>query len=184
MKDRSTSCLIASLLFATLIGYFSPVLGQEIDMNAVNSTAQFFMNALNRPRDIARDQQNLADQRAHEIRLLRMRINAQTEIGSLKRMLLRQTEQCMSELDRQSVSYTKELENFLDDFTPLIEELIYWLSDAAERGNVDAQYRLGVINIGSGNYEEAVIWLKEAIEQGHTKAEQKLSLAYTLSSGK
>ncbi len=53
---------------------------------------------------------------------------------------------------------------------------------SAERGDTDAQYKLGVCySTGEGvkqDYAEAVKWFRKAAEQGHAEAQFKLGLAY------
>ena len=51
------------------------------------------------------------------------------------------------------------------------------LHQAAERGDVDAQFRLGSRNVGAGvtqNHAEAAKWFRLAAEQGHAGAQLKL----------
>ena len=63
--------------------------------------------------------------------------------------------------------------------TQYIYKAIELLTLAAEKGNAEAQYRLGVLyaerEFVAEDFKIALYWLKEAAEQGYTEAEDKLS---------
>lgn len=64
------------------------------------------------------------------------------------------------------------------------DEACYWWLKAAETGNVDAMYNLGLLYNGDvahtfrPDYEKAVFWLSEAIAHGSTQARQVLEEDY------
>lgn len=63
------------------------------------------------------------------------------------------------------------------------EEALKWLIKAAEKGNDDAQFLLGIMyDSGKGmkkpNHQEAVKWYKEAAKEGHTDAQINLGVLY------
>jgi len=62
------------------------------------------------------------------------------------------------------------------------KEAVKWYTKAAEQGNVDAQYNLGLMyNNGQGviqDYKEAVKWYTKAAEQGNVDAQYNLGLMY------
>ena len=62
------------------------------------------------------------------------------------------------------------------------DDEIVELSKAAERGDADAQCRLGLRNLlGDGmakNFDEAAKWFLKAAEQGHPLAQWNLSVSY------
>ena len=49
-----------------------------------------------------------------------------------------------------------------------------WLRKAANQGNMEAQYHLGLILYPEGNIEQAKGWLKKAANQGHVDAQYNL----------
>jgi hypothetical protein len=61
-------------------------------------------------------------------------------------------------------------------------EAAKWFRKAAEQGDAEAQYNLGVMcYTGEGvqqDYAEAVKWYRKAADQGHAKAQNNLSLMY------
>jgi TPR repeat protein len=58
------------------------------------------------------------------------------------------------------------------------QEAIKWTRKAAEQGQAEAQFNLGVMyNMGQGvaqNHQEAVKWFRKAAEQGYAKAQKAL----------
>ncbi|NOR52206.1 MAG: sel1 repeat family protein [Gammaproteobacteria bacterium] len=56
------------------------------------------------------------------------------------------------------------------------------LSPLAETGNVEAQYRVAIMQqnglIGSENLQEAASWMRKAAEQGHAMAQHGLGFMY------
>jgi hypothetical protein len=67
------------------------------------------------------------------------------------------------------------------------EEAAKWYRLAADQGNADGQYRLGLIYaIGQGvkqNYEEAAKWYRLAAEQGNSDAQYLLGILYAVGQG-
>jgi TPR repeat protein len=63
-------------------------------------------------------------------------------------------------------------------------EAFEWFTQAANQGQVEAQYRLGIMyydgtaKVVPKNRENAMVWLKKAADQGHAEAQYKLSLMY------
>ena len=49
-----------------------------------------------------------------------------------------------------------------------------WLNMAAERGNAEAQYCLGMYFSTLGEVEDALKWLRKATNQGHKNAKEIL----------
>lgn len=52
------------------------------------------------------------------------------------------------------------------------------ITAAAEAGNAQAQYDLGIINIQQGDYQEAMKWLTKSSNQGNSDAQFNLALMY------
>lgn len=56
------------------------------------------------------------------------------------------------------------------------------LSPLAEEGNVDAQYRVAIMQqnglIGSEDQQQAAIWMRKAAEQGHALAQHGIGFMY------
>ena len=56
-----------------------------------------------------------------------------------------------------------------------LAETVKWFRKAAEQGDSEAQYNLGLFyDKGEGvekNHSEAIKWYKKAAEQGHAKAQ-------------
>jgi TPR repeat protein len=67
-----------------------------------------------------------------------------------------------------------------------ILEKLAKIQTAAEKGNADAQYKLGSIydggyrDIVSSDREKAAVWYRKAAEQGHAEAQCKLGLKYEI----
>ena len=86
--------------------------------------------------------------------------------------------------DREAVRFRKAAaqEDADDD-----REAMQWYLRAAEQGDAEAQYTLGLAySIGRGVAEddrEAVQWFREAAEQGHAKAQFGLGAAYASGRG-
>jgi TPR repeat protein len=61
---------------------------------------------------------------------------------------------------------------------------VAWLRKAAEQGNADAQFDLGVMyDNGQGvpqDDKEAVVWLRKVAEQGPADAQYRLGLMYLI----
>lgn len=59
-----------------------------------------------------------------------------------------------------------------------MDEAVKWIRKAAEQGDAQAQYNLGVCYIsGDGvvpNKQEAMKWLRKAAKQGHPQAKEIL----------
>lgn len=66
-------------------------------------------------------------------------------------------------------------------------EAAYWFTKAANQGNADAQYNLGVMYYNSYGVAQdktkAVQWYTKAAEQGHAKAQYDLGLMYYIGDG-
>jgi hypothetical protein len=64
---------------------------------------------------------------------------------------------------------------------------VYWWTKAAEQGNADAQYNLGMKHAkGQGvpqDYKQAVYWWTKAAEQGNADAQLILGLMYAKGEG-
>lgn len=64
---------------------------------------------------------------------------------------------------------------------------VQWYRDNAEKGDLDAQYKLGLLHLtGKGalqDFGEAAKWLKLAAEQGHPQAQYQLGLIYRVGHG-
>ena len=62
------------------------------------------------------------------------------------------------------------------------KQAVAWYRKAAEQGNVDAQYNLGVkYEYGKGvaqDYKQAVAWYRKAAEQGDVDAQRILGMMY------
>jgi TPR repeat protein len=67
------------------------------------------------------------------------------------------------------------------------KQAIHWYKLAAERGDIESQYNLGVMyRNGEGvaqNFEEATHWYKKAAEQGDAQAQHILGTKYDLGEG-
>ena len=67
------------------------------------------------------------------------------------------------------------------------QKAFYWFRKSAEKGNIDAQYRLGVMySDGKGveiNFEKGFYWYQKSAEQGHHKAQNNLGLLYYYGTG-
>jgi TPR repeat protein len=61
-------------------------------------------------------------------------------------------------------------------------ETAFWYRKAAEQGDTDAQYMLGILySNGQGvpqDYVQAVLWYRKAAEQGNAQAQRMLGTAY------
>lgn len=57
-------------------------------------------------------------------------------------------------------------------------EALKWYKKAADQGNIDAQYYIGMMSERMQNYSDAVIWYRKAAEQGHTFAQSNLAVLY------
>ena len=59
-----------------------------------------------------------------------------------------------------------------------IEEVVRLWEGAAEKGNANAQYNLGIMyDQGHGvdvNFSKAIKWYEKAAEQGHAKAQERI----------
>ena len=65
------------------------------------------------------------------------------------------------------------------------EKEIYWYKKAAEKGNVEAQYELGLICFDSWDWDfpkedsaKGSYWFEKAAKKGHVKAQRMLGLMY------
>ena len=67
------------------------------------------------------------------------------------------------------------------------EQAVYWFEQAANHGDADAQYYLGVSYAnGEGvvkNYKLAVYWYEKAANQGHADAQNNLGVCYEFGKG-
>jgi uncharacterized protein len=67
------------------------------------------------------------------------------------------------------------------------KEAVKWYTKAAEQGQAEAQYSLGLMySEGLGvtqDYKEAVNWYRKAAEQGYAKAQFNLGIMYDIGLG-
>ncbi|MGR8950076.1 MAG: tetratricopeptide repeat protein, partial [Gammaproteobacteria bacterium] len=68
-----------------------------------------------------------------------------------------------------------------------LEQAFAWYERAAKQRHLDAQYRVGVMQLqGSGahkNLESALDWLTQAAEQNHSKSQTRLAWCYQTGTG-
>jgi hypothetical protein len=57
------------------------------------------------------------------------------------------------------------------------------IRSAAEKGDPEAQFELGVIYESNGQYAAAVIWYRKSAEQGNMNAELRLGVLYEIGNG-
>jgi TPR repeat protein len=57
------------------------------------------------------------------------------------------------------------------------------LQQAAEQGNPEAQYQLGMFYSKTRDYASALKWFRKASDQGNTKARYRVGLSYSLGRG-
>lgn len=62
------------------------------------------------------------------------------------------------------------------------KEAFEWYTKSAEQGQINAQYNLGLLNMGfleiEENPQQAIFWFKKAAEKGHIKAQNNVGAFY------